>query len=68
MCSENLRAALTQIAEARRVFQNNSIMSFVPLGLQQMLQVLQGHEVCLLLAASLYSRVELGALWVDYFP
>ena len=67
MCPDKLRAALTVIAEATKVFRNNRPLSFVPLGLQQMLQILQGHEVCLLLGTSSNSRVELGALWVYYF-
>lgn len=58
--SEKLGVALTMVAKANEVFRDNSPMRFVPLGLQQMLQVLQGHEVCLLLATSLNSRVELG--------
>ena len=47
MSCEKLNAALAAIAEAREMLLDNSPLDFVPLGLQQLLSLLQGHEVCM---------------------
>lgn len=62
MSCEKLNAALAAIAEAREMLLDNSPLDFVPLGLQQLLSLLQGHEVCLHVVASLYSRAALSTL------
>ena len=52
MSSENLGAALALVAQAVKTHLDNSLVTFVPLGLGQLYRVLQGHEVCLLLPSS----------------